>query len=794
MAGLADHVGLVSMVHRREDLLRARGLDDAGVAFYLWRSPFMDAPAPAQGQTLLRAAHRVLVRLYATLKTTRDRPADTLLMNAAFRNMAAPLTAALSERAWHALAVVQSNAAAMIESVPRPLVSVLIMHDIRSVLFERRAAAAGSRKERARLQREAARYFRFERARCAHYDLIVTVSEPDADWVRTHYAPARVLHLPLPVDTAYFQPRHGAEQPGRILFTGLMSHPPNVDAAVYFAREVLPRVRRKVPDAGFQVVGRLPGPDVLSLRSLPGVTVTGEVPDMRPYYAEASVVVVPLRFGSGARQKILEAWSMEKAIVSTSVGAEGLSYRDGLNLAIADTPDAMAATVATALTDGGFRNRLRSAGRDVVEREHDPRAIARTYDTALREIGRGKAAREEPMRVLLDMRWMVPGLAGGLEQLARSFLERLVAVDRYNRYTVIVPARTRYELPAADNLRIVSLDSAAAIARRTARRVRRAVLGRLRLDDWRSPEVENLRFLRSLDAELAYSFPGYIHPELHPLRNVLMVPDLQHEYFPGFFPPAAVSERRRLFGDSIARAEHICAISEFTRQTVIERLGVPPSRVTTLLLAADPIFQPAADPESDRATLAQYGIRRGEYLYFPAHTWHHKNHRAAIAALRILRDRHGRAPVLVCTGGAREAQPRIEAQIEEASLGGRVKFLGYCPQRHLPALYRNAAALVYPSLFEGFGMPVLEAMASGCPVVCSNTTSLPEIAGEAALMVDPTDHGALADAIDSVMHTPGLAGELVSRGLAQAARFSWQRHTLDAIGVLHAVHRRLRCF
>jgi glycosyltransferase involved in cell wall biosynthesis len=791
MASLADHVGLVSMAHRREDLQRVGGLVDAGVNLYLWRSPFLDTPAQPATPSLLRSVHHRLASAARKASAWPDRPVDTITANGAFRNMSAPLTAALSERCWHAVAVVQSNAAAIIDHIPRPLVSVLVMHDIRSVLYERRAAASRSRAERRRLEREAGRYFRFERDYCRRYDLVVTVSQRDAEWVRAHYAPRRVLHLPLPVDTEYFSPQPGRERPGRILFTGLMSHPPNVDAAVYFARDVLPAVRARVPGAEFQIVGRMPLDEVLSLASVPGVSVTGEVPDMRPYYAEASVVVVPLRFGSGSRQKILEAWSMEKCIVSTTIGAEGLEYGDDVNLAIADGPEPTVAKVVQALTDPQFRDRLRLGGRHVARTSHDPRAVALIYESALRELVADRAAADRPMRVVLDMRWMMPGLAGGLEQLARAFLDRLVAIDHYNHYTVIVPARTRHDMPRASNLRVVSLDSAGSLARRLIRQAGRAAHARLRLDNWRSPEVENLQFLRSLDAEIAYSFPGYIHPDLSPLRHVLVIPDIQHEYHPEFFSEQAVAERRRLFADSIGRADHICAISEFTRQSLIDRLGVAPDRVTTLLLAAHARFGPVSNPDDDRAILDRHGLERGRYLFFPAHTWHHKNHRAAIAALRILSDRHG-PTLLVCSGGAREAQPAIDAQIREAGLEAQVRFLGYCPAADLPALYRGAACLLFPSLFEGFGMPVLEAMACGCPVVCSNTTSLPEIAGTAALLVDPTDPEALAAAVSSILTSPELAADLSARGIGQASRFSWQRHTVEAIGVLYAVHRRVR--
>jgi glycosyltransferase involved in cell wall biosynthesis len=315
------------------------------------------------------------------------------------------------------------------------------------------------------------------------------------------------------------------------------------------------------------------------------------------------------------------------------------------------------------------------------------------------------------------------------------------------------------------------------------------VNSRLRLDDWQTPDVVNLRWLRSMDVEIAYSFPGYIHPDLRPLRHVLVIPDIQHEYFPEFFSAEAVAERRRLFGDSIARADHLCAISEFTRQSVIERLGVAPERITTVPLAADNIF--TVTPETrDDATLRRHSLRPHEYLFFPAHTWYHKNHRAALAALRILRDTHGVNLQLVCTGGPREAQADVDAQIAKDRLP--VRFLGYCDRSDLPSLYRNAAALVFPSLFEGFGMPVLEAMACGCPVVCSNTTSLPEIAGDAAVLVDPTDYDAIADGLARVLRDAALRKGLIARGLEQAQKFSWRRHTVDTLRVLHRVHQAMR--
>ena len=139
-----------------------------------------------------------------------------------------------------------------------------------------------------------------------------------------------------------------------------------------------------------------------------------------------------------------------------------------------------------------------------------------------------------------------------------------------------------------------------------------------------------------------------------------------------------------------------------------------------------------------------------------------------------------------------ESQPAVEAQVASAGLGGSVRFLGYVGRAELPALYRQAACVVFPSLFEGFGMPVLEAMASGCPVVCSNTTSLPEIAGDAAELVDPRDPDAIAAAIVRLLSDRELRAERVRRGRARAATYSWRRHTLETLAVLRMVHQDLR--
>ena len=284
---------------------------------------------------------------------------------------------------------------------------------------------------------------------------------------------------------------------------------------------------------------------------------------------------------------------MQKCVVSTRIGAEGLDYKEGVNILIADDIQTMAEKVIQAITDASVRDQIRAQGRALVMTQHHPDVLARQYCRAITSVVRDKQQQENPMRIVIDLRWMTPGKAGGIENLSRSFLQQLLQLDACNRYTVLVPAEVKYDFDVRTHANIVltAVDGPGAMLRRLFWRGTQALHSRLKIHYWRSSAVEALRRLRALDAEIALSVPGYIHPDLFPLAHVLIVPDIQHEYHPEFFPPQDLHERRRIYTDSIRRAHHLCAISEFTRHTLIERLSVPPDQVTTTHLAADPIFQ-----------------------------------------------------------------------------------------------------------------------------------------------------------------------------------------------------------
>jgi glycosyltransferase involved in cell wall biosynthesis len=404
-----------------------------------------------------------------------------------------------------------------------------------------------------------------------------------------------------------------------------------------------------------------------------------------------------------------------------------------------------------------------------------------------RSVLRDEERPDGPLRVVIDLRWMRPGLAGGIENLGRAFLAQLLSADRCNTYTVLLPAATRhdFDLRGRPNFRLVAADGPRRYLRRGLSTAARLVSRRLGLEDRRPLAVAALRRAAAYGAEVSISIPGYIHPDLWALTNVLVVPDIQHEYFPEFFVPRILATRRRLYTHSIRRAAHICAISEFTRQTLIERFGIGGDVITTAHLAADPVFHPASASRGDpQPVLDKHGLAAGQYLLFPGNTWPHKNHRGALEALRILRDAHRLDPLLVCTGSAREAHGEILEMVRGLHLEDRVRFLGYCPLGDMPALYEGAAALFFPSFFEGFGIPLLEAMWCDCPIVSSNAASLPEIAADAALLVDPRSPEEMAHGLNRVLTDKGLCEVLIERGRRRARDFSWTKFSSRVLTAL----------
>jgi len=228
---------------------------------------------------------------------------------------------------------------------------------------------------------------------------VIAVSEADQDALLRLDPKLDIIVIPNGVDLDYYaaysrdnDPQAPDYGPNALVFTGKMDFRPNVDAVTWFARDVLPLIRRKVADATFVVVGREPHPRVQELDQLPGVAVTGFVPDIRAHIAAAAVYVVPLRMGGGTRLKVLEAMAMRSALVSTRLGCEGFPLTDGEEVLFADDAEAFARAVVELLRDPARRERLGTSGRRFVETYYGWQAIVPRLKAVYHELGVGDEA------------------------------------------------------------------------------------------------------------------------------------------------------------------------------------------------------------------------------------------------------------------------------------------------------------------------------------------------------------------------------------------------------------------
>jgi sugar transferase (PEP-CTERM/EpsH1 system associated) len=280
------------------------------------------------------------------------------------------------------------------ETLPCP--AILFTHNVEAEIWRRHAENATNPLTRFLLRRQWSRMLRFERAALQRFDLVLCVSDADRHTFGTLYpdalkAPAHVVKTG--VDTDYFAPMpQRASHPAHLVFTGSMDWLPNEDGMQYFVRDILPRIRQVEPHTTLSIIGRSPTPAVKRLAEIPGIEVTGRVDDVRPHVAAGSVYIVPLRIGGGTRLKIFEAMSMGKAVVSTTVGAEGLPVTHAHDIVIADEPARFAQAVVHLIRDGELRRRIESQARRLVVDRYDWSAVADDFEEALAQLRKGRVA------------------------------------------------------------------------------------------------------------------------------------------------------------------------------------------------------------------------------------------------------------------------------------------------------------------------------------------------------------------------------------------------------------------
>jgi glycosyltransferase involved in cell wall biosynthesis len=293
------------------------------------------------------------------------------------------------------------------------------------------------------------------------------------------------------------------------------------------------------------------------------------------------------------------------------------------------------------------------------------------------------------------------------------------------------------------------------------------------------PHTPLVRIPLTLSAELRRHPVDVLHvqftaPPFAPCPVVTTIHDLSFEHLPETFKRRSRAQLRLTVRRTARKAALILTLSEFSRRDIIETYAVDPERVIVTPAAAPTHFKPVVDDAELKKIRARYGIS-ANYLLSLGSIQPRKNLTRLIAALLWLRTARSasRLPQLVIAGKRGWLDDEVFRAAQQDGLNENIKFIGYVPEGDLAALYSGAMCFVYPSYFEGFGLPVLEAMQCGAPVIAGNQTSLPEVAGDAALLFDPFDTTAIGEAIARVIDDPEYRAELRGRGLKRAAEFSW---------------------
>jgi glycosyltransferase involved in cell wall biosynthesis len=376
-----------------------------------------------------------------------------------------------------------------------------------------------------------------------------------------------------------------------------------------------------------------------------------------------------------------------------------------------------------------------------------------------------------PLRIAIDAHAVGTKL-GGNESYAINLIEALAQIDSVNDYTIYVTtgeARDRFH-QRWPNFKV------------------RSTL----------PHTPLIRIPLTLSAELRKNPVDVLHvqftaPPFCPCPVVVSIHDLSFEHLPQAFNRRSRTQLRLTVRHSARRAARILSLSEHTRRDIMETYGIERERIEAIPLAAPKHFAPVEDNRELQRVRHTYGID-GDYILSVGSIQPRKNLARLIKAYASLRGHYSadKLPKLVLAGKCAWLYDETLRALEESGIKNLIVLTGYVPESDLPALYTGALCFVYPSYFEGFGLPPLEAMKCGAPVVVGNRTSLPEVVGDAALTVDPFDIDAIAKAIKLLMDDSQLRAELSVKGQKRAAAFDWRETARRTLMVYEEAARLTR--
>jgi len=369
------------------------------------------------------------------------------------------------------------------------------------------------------------------------------------------------------------------------------------------------------------------------------------------------------------------------------------------------------------------------------------------------------------MRVGIDARLVFYSQAG-IGQYILHLVDGLAKVDQKNEYVLLQSRKDDTSILEQPNFRRVSLWTPS--HHRLERYALNVELMRLGLDVLHSPD--------------------FIPPHRPSCKSVITIHDLAFLLYPHFL----TKESARYYGhidQAVRWTDHIIAVSENTKRDTVQHLGVPEDKITVVYEAPSPIFRPMDRQKAEEWVRDHHGVD-GRFVLFVSTIEPRKNVPTLVQAIGQLRECYKEDVHLVLAGGKGWLFEDAFATIEELNLDAQVHFLGRVSSEELLYLYNAAELLAHPAFYEGFGLPPLEAMACGLPVIVSNVASLPEVVGDAGLLIDPHDVDELAVAMWRILTDSELRQEMRDKGLKQAQRFSWERAARETAAIYRLVYEK----
>ena len=373
-------------------------------------------------------------------------------------------------------------------------------------------------------------------------------------------------------------------------------------------------------------------------------------------------------------------------------------------------------------------------------------------------------------RVVVDLTPVLPGADnGGAKLVAMELVRHLAQLAPSCEWVLLTSEKGHADLASLDshNVRRVCVGGDDARIPETSRRPP----GGLSRLGKRFKSSSRRSLLRELSPDIVFcpfTTARFFDPRV---PMVTIVHDLQYLAYPELFSQKERAHRDQEFRNVCRFATRVICMSDYVRGTVLQHGTVDSPQVTTIHIS---LFHRLADSRTvkDADVLSRYGLHAGRFLLYPANYWPHKNHEMLLTAFGMYRARHPESDLkLVCTGGLSARREELQEAGARMGLDGQLILTEFLPNEEFAVLLRTCRAMVFPSLFEGFGMPVLEAMAVDKPVLCSNVTSLPEVVGDAAVLFDPRKPTEIVQAIEQVESDPELVGQLIQRGRNRLTAF-----------------------